>query len=84
MTDLMEKAITELSKLPGREQDAVAALILEELASERRWIDSFAASEDLLSKLADEALVSISESGHGRFDGKPNTAQKPPPFRGGF
>jgi len=57
MTDLMERALAEINKLPAQEQDALAAWILEELASERRWMDAFAASQDVLAELADEALA---------------------------
>lgn len=57
MTHLLEKAFSEVAKLPASEQDAVAALVLEELASERRWSSSFATSQDLLAKLAEEALA---------------------------
>lgn len=57
MTKLLEKAFTEASKLPEREQDALAAMILEELASERRWEKAFADSERVLAQLADEALA---------------------------
>ena len=57
MTQLLEKALSEVAKLPASEQDAVAALVLEELASERRWSSSFAKSQALLAKLADEALA---------------------------
>jgi len=46
----------EVAKLPPSEQDAVAAILLEELASEQRWADSFAKSQDQLAKLAEEAL----------------------------
>jgi hypothetical protein len=34
-----------------------AAWILEELVSERRWEKAFAKSEDVLARLAEEALV---------------------------
>jgi hypothetical protein len=37
-------------------QDAIAALILEELEEERRWDESFARSPDLLARLAAEAM----------------------------
>ncbi len=37
MTQLLEKALNEVAKLPASEQDAVAAILLEELASEQRW-----------------------------------------------
>ena len=57
MTHLLEKAFSEVAKLPASEQDAVAALVIEELASEKRWSSSFANSQDLLAKLAEEALV---------------------------
>ena len=57
MTKLLEEAFTEASKLPEQEQDALAAVILEELASERRWDQAFADSADLLAQLADNALA---------------------------
>ena len=56
MTELLERAFTEASKLPEKEQDAMAALLLEELASEQRWEAAFAASPDQLSKMAPAAL----------------------------
>jgi hypothetical protein len=57
MTHLLEKALGEVAKLPASEQDAVAALVLEELASEKRWSESFAKSQDALARLAEEALA---------------------------
>jgi len=57
MTQLLEKALSEISKLSASEQDAVAAILLEELASEKRWSESFAKSQDLLAKLAEKALA---------------------------
>ncbi len=57
MTQLLEKALNELAKLPASEQDAVAAILLEELASEQRWSKSFAKSQDSLAKLAEQALA---------------------------
>jgi hypothetical protein len=56
MTHLLERAFAAASKLPDPEQDAFASLLLAELDSERRWAESFAASQDQLSSLADEAL----------------------------
>ena len=41
MTQLLEKALREVSKLPAPEQDALAAILLEELVSEQRWSKSF-------------------------------------------
>jgi hypothetical protein len=57
MTQLLEKALSEVAKLPPSEQDAVAAIVLEEIASEQKWNELFARSQDVLVKLADEALV---------------------------
>ena len=57
MTQLLDKALSEIAKLKASEQDAVAALVLEELASEERWSSSFAESQDLLATLAEEALA---------------------------
>lgn len=57
MTQLLEEAFAEASKLPEQEQDALAAVILEELASERRWDQAFADSADILAQLADQALA---------------------------
>jgi len=52
----MQTALAEISKLPEAEQDALAAWILEELASEGRWNTAFAESADALAQLADDAL----------------------------
>ena len=57
VTQLLEKAFAEASKLPQTEQDALAQWILEELASERRWEEAFANSPEALAQLADEALA---------------------------
>ncbi|MGM0368753.1 MAG: hypothetical protein ACQEP2_09365 [Actinomycetota bacterium] len=56
MTKLLEKAFKEASKLPEVEQNALAKWVIEELKSEDRWKKTFAESEDILDKLADEAL----------------------------
>ena len=56
MTQLLERAFSEASKLPEKEQDAVAALLLEELASEKRWDQAFASSQRQLSEMARAAL----------------------------
>lgn len=56
MTELLKKAFETASELPEDEQNIVAAWLLDELASERRWRDQFANSEDVLARLADEAI----------------------------
>ena len=56
MTKLLEKAFEEASKLPELEQNVFAKRLLDELVSEKRWEKAFASSEDILSRLADEAI----------------------------
>ncbi len=57
MTELLKKAFDEASKLPSEQQDAIAALLLEELESDRNWDRTFENSQDDLAKLANEALA---------------------------
>ena len=59
MTHLLEQAIAQLSGLPDSDQDAIASLILDELADEQRWQDSFARSQDKLAVLAERARQDI-------------------------
>jgi len=56
MTQLLEQAFSEAAKLTEVEQNILAKWLLVELASERRWNELFAKSEDLLNQLAEEAL----------------------------
>ncbi len=56
MTRLLEKAFEVASKLPSVEQNRLARTILDEIASDRKWDDLFAESEDVLAQLATEAL----------------------------
>ena len=57
MTQMLEQAFAQVAKLPEAEQDAFAAWIVEELASEQRWSQSFARSQNVLAQLAEEALA---------------------------
>jgi predicted amidophosphoribosyltransferase len=57
MTKLLEQAIARVMQLPETEQDAIAAFILEELEDEARWDRAFSQSQDMLAKLAAEALA---------------------------
>lgn len=57
MTQLLEKAFAEASKLPDEDQDFVAQIVLDELADEARWQEKFARSMPVLKKLGDEALA---------------------------
>jgi hypothetical protein len=57
MTELLEQAITKLKTLPESEQDSFAAIILEELEDDIQWKKAFARSEDMLARLATEAMA---------------------------
>jgi hypothetical protein len=48
----MQQALAEIGKLPEADQDAIAAIILDEIADERRWDESFSRSQRALAKLA--------------------------------
>ena len=58
MNQLLQEAFEKAAELPQAEQDRLARFLLAELESERQWAELFASpeSEDLLQRLADEAL----------------------------
>ena len=56
MTQLLDQAIREVTRLPAAEQDALAAILLTEMAAEQRWFTAFARSQEVLAELAEEAL----------------------------
>lgn len=56
MTKLLEEAFKKASKLPEVEQNALAKWLLEELEDEKKWEKEFSESEDVLDRLADEAV----------------------------
>jgi hypothetical protein len=64
MTPFLERAIERVQQLPEAEQDAIAAVILDELADEQRWEKSFANSQEQLGKLAAKVRSDIEA---GRF-----------------
>ncbi len=59
MTELLEKALAEVSKLSPEEQDVVAALILDVLEDERQWEIAFAGSQHKLARLAEKVLEDV-------------------------
>jgi hypothetical protein len=59
MTQLLEQALGEVQKLPDAGQDAIAAIILEEIADERRWDEVFARSQEQLGRLANRVREDI-------------------------
>lgn len=65
MTLALVSAVEQAQKLSPEEQDILAAILFEEIASEHRWTQSFAKSEDVLELMAAEALADY-ESGKSR------------------
>ena len=59
MTPLLQQAFEKASDLPQEEQDNFVRFLLAELESERQWMELFGRpeSEELLERLADEALA---------------------------
>lgn len=59
MSQLLDQVIEEMRKLSAPDQDAIAAVILEELADERHWDDAFARSQEQLARLAEKVRADI-------------------------
>jgi hypothetical protein len=57
MSPLMEKALTEINKLPEQEQEVTGQWLLQELNAEKEWQVLFDQSADMLEELAAEALA---------------------------
>ena len=55
MPELLDQAYAAIARLPKEDQEAIAAMILEEIASEDRWQHALARTPWVLEKLADEA-----------------------------
>jgi hypothetical protein len=61
MTRAWSDAVASAAKLPEEEQNALAAILLEEMASEERWTALFSDSPILLERLAGKALQEQSQ-----------------------
>ncbi|TDJ27845.1 MAG: hypothetical protein E2O59_07210 [Gammaproteobacteria bacterium] len=61
MTKLLQTVIEKLSKLPEKEQDVYAHVIIEELDAERQWDAAFAGTQDQLAGMAEEAVREYEE-----------------------
>jgi len=55
MTALLDQAIAAVQQLTPDKQDAIAAIIMEELADDQRWDAAFAGSQEKLARLAEHA-----------------------------
>jgi len=68
MTQLLEQAIAQLQSLPAEDQDAIASLILAEIADESQWDKSFADSQRELARIAEKVRSDI-QAGRVRDQG---------------
>lgn len=55
VTDALGVAVAEATKMPMEDQNYNAFRIIEELAEEKKWADSFAQSPELFDKLVAQA-----------------------------
>jgi hypothetical protein len=46
MTSLLQRAVSEIEKLPAEDQDSIAARLLAEVEDERQWSTRFASTTD--------------------------------------
>ncbi|MDP2046304.1 MAG: hypothetical protein Q8L00_08850 [Deltaproteobacteria bacterium] len=61
MNTRLEEAFAQAAQLPPDEQEALAALLLDEIASDRLWDQAFTQSQTQIAKLADEAVTEFQE-----------------------
>jgi hypothetical protein len=61
MTKLLERAICEANKLPSKDQDALASILLEEMEDDAAWEQKFAKSQCQLSRLAEKVRADIQQ-----------------------
>jgi hypothetical protein len=61
MTTALQEAFAKAAALPPERQATIAAILLEEIAVDEAWQQSFAHSQNALSKLAAEALEEDSQ-----------------------
>ncbi|MDO8617203.1 MAG: hypothetical protein Q7T33_15960 [Dehalococcoidia bacterium] len=68
MNNALKQAFEAASRLPEPDQEQLAAVILEELAADKRWRAALAESLPALDRLADEALAEYREGGTEPLD----------------
>jgi hypothetical protein len=68
MNKLLERAFTELAKLPDAQQEAIARDLLDQLESDKGWDDRFARSQGVLCRLSKRAGEHIAEATTLPFD----------------
>ncbi len=59
MNKMLQRAFSEAAKLPEDTQEAIASLLMEEIAAERGWDERFANTQDLLGELVRQAREDV-------------------------
>jgi DNA phosphorothioation-dependent restriction protein DptG len=70
MTSLLQKAFTEIQKLPDSLQDELAQQLLEDVESELKWQESLSAEGIELGNLITMAQEALIEEQEGRAEDK--------------
>jgi len=55
----MSGAVASATQLPEKGQDALATILLEKMESEERWNADFSDSQNLLERMAHEAIQDL-------------------------
>ena len=70
MTTLLERAFTEIQKLPNYLQDELAQQLLEDIESELKWQKSLSREDIELGSLLEMAQEALLEEQEGRTEDK--------------
>ena len=64
MTSLLQRAVSEIEKLPAEDQDSIAARLLAEVEDERQWSTRFASTtDDQWDRLVAEVRRDVADAG---------------------
>jgi hypothetical protein len=64
MTSLLQRAVSEIEKLPAEDQDSIAARLLAEVEDERQWSTRFASTtDDQWDRLVAEVRRDVAQAG---------------------
>jgi len=56
MTNLLDEAYAVAKELPEEEQQAIGAVLFEEMEADRRWEELLAQPSDVIERMAEQAL----------------------------
>jgi len=56
MSNLLDEAYAAAKELPEEDQEAIGAVLLAEIDTDRRWDELFAQPSEVIERMADQAL----------------------------